>query len=80
MCEINQIHIVPVDVMKIKLFAITLGDRAKDWFLNFWKEFTTKTTMEEKYITKYYFLGKTPCLRKTIREFTQGLSETFHEA
>ena len=29
-CEINQIHNVSADVMKMKLFFATLRDRAKD--------------------------------------------------
>ena len=33
LCEINQIHYIPDDVMKMKLFPATLKDRAKDWFL-----------------------------------------------
>ena len=36
--------------------------------------------MEEKFLRKYYSIGKTTSVRKTIREFTQGSSETFHEA
>ena len=31
-CEINQIHNVSADMMKMKLFPATLRDRAKDWF------------------------------------------------
>ena len=80
MCEINLIHYVSADVMKIKLFPATLRDRAKDWFLKFGKEFTTWTEMEEEFLGKYYSIGKTTSVRKAIREFTQGPSETFHEA
>ena len=42
-CEINQIHNVSADVMKMKmkLFPATLRDRAKDWFLKLGKEFTS---------------------------------------
>ena len=36
--------------------------------------------MEEEFIRKYYSIGKTTSIRKAIREFTQGPSETFHEA
>ena len=36
--------------------------------------------MEEEFFRKYYFVGKTTSIRKAIREFTQGSSETFHEA
>ena len=36
--------------------------------------------MEEEFLRKYYSLGKTISIRKAIREFTQGPSETFHEA
>ena len=79
-CEINQIHNVWTDVMKMKLFLATLRDRAKDCFLKLGKEFTTWTKMEEEFLTKYYSVGKTTSVRKAIHEFTQGPSETFHEA
>ena len=78
--EINHIHNVLTDMMKIKLFPATLRDRARDWFLKSGKEFTTWTEMEEEFLRKYYSLGKITSVRKAIREFTQGLNETFHEA
>ena len=40
-CEINQIHNLPKNVMKMKLFPATLKDRAKDLFLKLEKYFTT---------------------------------------
>ena len=46
-CEINHLHNVPADKMKMKLFLATLRDRAKDWFLKLGKEFTSWTEMEE---------------------------------
>ena len=36
--------------------------------------------MEEEFLRKYYSVGKTTSVRKAIREFTQGSTETFHEA
>ena len=36
--------------------------------------------MEEEFLRKYYSVGKTTSVRKAIHEFTQGSSETFHEA
>ena len=36
--------------------------------------------MEEEFLRKYYYVGKTNSVRKTIREFIQGTSENFHEA
>ena len=39
--EINQIHNVLADVMKMNLFPTTHRDKAKDWFLKLGKEFTT---------------------------------------
>ena len=66
--------------MKMKLFPATLRDRTKDWFLKFGKEFTSRTEMEEEFLRKYYSIGKTTSVRKAMREFTQGPSETFHEA
>ena len=79
-CEINQIHKVSADLMKMKLFPATLRYRAKDCFLKLGKEFTTWTEMEEEFVRKYYSVGKTTSVREAIREFTQGPSETFHEA
>ena len=46
-CEINQVHNVTADVMKIEFFPPLLRDQAKDWFLNFGKEFTSWTEIEE---------------------------------
>ena len=66
--------------MKMKLFPATHRDRAKDWFLKLGKEFTSWTEMEEEFLRKYYSVGKTTSVWKAIREFTQGSSETFHEA
>ena len=80
MCEINQVHNVSADVMKMKLFPSTLRDRAKDWFLNLGKEFTTWTEMDEEFLRKHYSVRKTTSVRKAICEFTQAPSETFHEA
>ena len=79
-CEINQIHNVSADVMKMKLFPVTLRDRVKDWFFKLGKEFTTWTEMEQEFLRKYFYLGKTTSFKKDIREFTQGPSEAFHEA
>ena len=79
-CEINQIHNVSADVIKMKLFPATLRDSAKDWFLKLGKEFTSWTEMEEEFLRKYYSIGRTTSVRKVMREFTQGPSEIFHEA
>ena len=79
-CEINQIHNVLADVMKMKLFSATLRDRAKDWFLKLGKEFTSWIEMEEEFFRKNYSVGKTTSVMKAMSEFTQGPSETFHEA
>ena len=65
--------------MKMKLFPTTLRDRAKDWFLKLGKEFTSWTEMEEEFLRKYYSVGKITSVRKAIRKFPQGSSETFHE-
>ena len=79
-CEINHLQNVPADTMKMKLFPATLRDRAKDWFLKLGKEFTSWTEIEEEFLRKYYSEEKTTSVWKAIREFTQGTSETFHEA
>ena len=79
-CEINHLQNFPVDTMKMKLFPATLRDRAKDWFLKLGKEFISWNEMEEEFLKKYYFVGKTTSVQIAIREFTQVSSETFHKA
>ena len=49
-CEINQIHYVLADVMKMKIFSTTLRNRAKDWFLKLGKEFTIWIKIEEEFL------------------------------
>ena len=36
--------------------------------------------MEEEFLRKYYYVGKTTSVRKAICEFIQSSSETFHDA
>ena len=36
--------------------------------------------MKEEFLRKYYSIGKTTFVWKAINKFTQGSSETFHEA
>ena len=79
-CKINQIHNVSIDVMKMNFLLATLRDRAKDSFLKLEKEFTNWTEMGKEFLRKYYLVGKPTFVRNANREFTQGLSETFHRA
>ena len=44
------------------------------------KEFTSRVEMEDEFLRKYYFIAKATSIRKAICKFTQGLSETLHEA
>ena len=76
-CEINQIHNVLSDLMKMKLFPASLEI---DWFLKLGKEFSSCTGMEVEFLRKYYSVWKITSIRKATREFIQGSSETFHEA
>ena len=66
--------------MKMKLFLATLRDQTKGWFIKLGKEFTSWIEMGEEFLRKYYSLWKITFVWKAIREFTQGTSETFHEA
>ena len=40
----------------------------------------TGWTKMEEFLRKYYYVGKTTSVQKAIHKFTQGSSETFHEA
>ena len=54
--------------MKMKLFPATYRDRAKDWFLQLEKEFTSWTEIEEEFLRKYYYVGKNTSIQKAICE------------
>ena len=35
--------------------------------------------MEKEFLIRYYYVGNTTSVRKVIRKFTQGTSDTFHQ-
>ena len=69
-CEINHLQNVPADTMKMKLFAPTLIDRAKHWFLKLGKEFTSWTELVEEFLRKILFCREDYlCLKSHLRVY-----------
>ena len=64
----------------MRFFPFTLKKRAKEWFFILGREFASWRDMEDAFLCKYYSVGKTSAVRRTIREFSQGLGEVFYEA
>ena len=62
--EIHQIHNILAYEVKMKVFLTTLRDRDKYWFLQLGKEFTSSAKMEEEFLWKYYYVGKTTSIQK----------------
>ena len=64
----------------MRSFPLPLEVERRIGFLKLGKEFTSLTEMEEEFLRKYYSVGKISSVRKVVRDFTQGPSESFHEA
>ena len=79
-CEFNQFHNVPSKTAKMRFFPFTLKERAKEWFFTLAREFDSWRDMEDEFLRKYYWVGKTSAVRRAIRELSQGRGEVFYEA
>ena len=61
-------------------FPFTLKERAKEWFFTLGCEFDSWRDIEDAFLCKYYSVGKTSAVRRTIRNFSQGPGQVFYEA
>ena len=64
----------------MRVFPFTLKERAKEWFFTLVREFDSWRDVEDAFLRKYYSVGKTSAMRRTIHEFSQGSGEVFYEA
>ena len=76
-----KIENVPDEAIKLRLFPLTLKDRAKKWLLNLPRgSITTWTQLSEKFVEQYFPPHKTGELRGRISSFRQTDDETLYDA
>ena len=54
----------------MRFFPFTLKEKAKEWFFTLGDEFDSWRDMEDTFLRKYYFVGKTSEVRRDIREMS----------
>ncbi|XP_062150305.1 uncharacterized protein LOC133858859 [Alnus glutinosa] len=68
------------DTLRMRLFPFSLKDKAKHWFKSLEPNIVTSwTQMQEEFLKKYFLIGKTNQIRKSIISFAQFEGEQFHE-
>ena len=79
-CNTFKEDTTTVDLMRPKLFPLTLKDKAKIW-LNSLRPRTIRnwTEMQAKFLKKFLSTHKTNCLKRHISTFSANENEKFYE-
>ncbi|CAA7053944.1 unnamed protein product [Microthlaspi erraticum] len=78
LCDLTKINGVSEDVIKLKLFPMSLADKAHQWEKSL--PHGTTTTWDEckkAFLAKFFSTGRTAKLRSEISGFTQRNNESF---
>ena len=80
-CDMQRITCVSTDVIKLRLFPLSLKDKAKTWFDSLPKNtIATWDEMTNKFLTKYIPPAKSAKFRGDITTFTQFDTEFIYDA
>ncbi|CAM8931446.1 unnamed protein product [Rhodiola kirilowii] len=72
---------VDLETIYLRLFHLSLKDRAKEWLKNHPPNtFTTWDQLSSAFLMQFFPPAKTKELREAISKFTQKMCEDFHEA
>ena len=81
LCKIIGINQVNQEVVRLKLFPISLKDKAKSWLYSLPPEsIHSWEQLAQKFLEKYFPRHKIIQLRREIMNFAQGKQEQFHKA
>jgi hypothetical protein len=68
------------DTLRMRLFPFSLKDKAKYWLNSLeTNSIISWAQMQHKFLQKYFTIGKTNQIRKSITGILQIEGETFHE-
>ncbi|XP_022032631.1 uncharacterized protein LOC110933733 [Helianthus annuus] len=79
-CSTIRGHDFALEEVKLRLFQLSLKDKAKQWFLTLpANSIRTWGEMQQVFLDEYYSMTKTDDARDEIRSFSQLSSEPLHE-
>ena len=80
-CSMVRINNFSSEALKMFLFPFSLNDKAKYWLSTLpANSITTWAQLQQKFLDKYFSMGKTNQYRRSITSFAQTDNEQFHEA
>ncbi|CAA7024186.1 unnamed protein product [Microthlaspi erraticum] len=81
LCDLTKINGVSEDAIKLRLFPMSLADKAHQWEKSLpHGTITSWDECKKAFLAKFFSTGRTTKLRSEISGFTQRNSETFAEA
>ena len=79
-CSTMRINNFSSEALKVLLVPFSLKDKAKYWLSTLpANSITTWVKLQQKFLDKYFSVGKTNQYRRSITSFTQTDREQFHE-
>ncbi|XP_063938416.1 uncharacterized protein LOC135148083 [Daucus carota subsp. sativus] len=80
-CDTFKFNGVTDDAIRLRLFPISLRDKAKGWLHSLPAgSITTWEDLAQKFLTKFFPMAKTAAIRNAITQFSQLSGETLCEA
>ncbi|CAA7023741.1 unnamed protein product [Microthlaspi erraticum] len=81
LCDLTKLNGVSEDAIKLRLFPMSLADKAHQWEKSMPHcSITTWDECKKAFLAKFFSTGRTAKLRSEISGFTQRNNETFAEA
>jgi len=81
LCSLTKVNGVIEDGLKLRLFPVSLGDKAHHWEKTLPpKSISSWDDCKKAFLVKFFFNACTARLRNEISGFTQKNNETFYEA
>ena len=79
-CSTVKIQNFSDDALRLTLFPFSLKDKAKYLLGTLGKSIKTWAEIQQEFLKKFYPIGRTNTMRRTITGFTQGPGEQIHES
>jgi hypothetical protein len=79
-CSTIRLRNFTKDALRMRLFQFSLKEKAKYWLTSLdTNSITSWAQMQHEFLKKYFNIGKTNHIRKSITGFSQIEGEHFHE-
>ncbi|CAA7405543.1 unnamed protein product [Spirodela intermedia] len=78
-CSAQNILGLTTKILKMKCFPLTLKEKAEEWYRSLGVVFDEWIKLENRFLQKFYPLGKTNASRREMQNFSQIDDESFSE-